>query len=85
MRDISTWPSFALDPMVAKYGYENVLDLWINWLDNVHFSCNSEGEKVTKEELGRIIAPTLIVHGARDPFLSGDHIPHLRKYIKSTE
>lgn len=84
-RDISIWPPIMLGQMVNTYGYDKVKYIWELWLDSIKFSCTSEGEKVTKKELQSISAPTLILHGAKDPFLSGDHIPYLRESIKSSE
>lgn len=84
-RDISIWPPMMLDQMVGTYGFDKVKYIWELWLDNIKFSCTSEGEKVTKKELKSISAPTLILHGGKDPFLSGKHIPYLRESIESAE
>lgn len=71
--------------MENVYGAENFQQLWSDWIDGFKQLYEKNQGNICKEELPRIQAETLIVHGAKDPMIAPEHPPYLRKHIKNNE
>lgn len=85
MRDVSKWSAKMREPMEKMYGAEYFQQLWSEWVDAMLKLYEKNNGNICKELLGDIKAATLIVHGAKDPMVSSEHIPFLRKSIPSHE
>lgn len=85
IRDVSKWSAKMRAPMENLYGVEYFPQLWSEWIDGMKQLCERNNGDICKSELGDIQAKTLIVHGAKDPMILAEHIPFLRKSIKTTE
>ena len=59
-------------------------DLWKEWCDAYRDIYNKGGD-ICCAELKTISAPTLIVHGAKDAMVAGEHLHHLSTNIHGAE
>lgn len=84
LRDVSTWSAKMREPMEAIYGVENFPKLWSAWVDAYINFNKKRGGDICKTEVNQIEAPTLILHGKKDPVIDGEHIPYLRKHIANS-
>lgn len=71
--------------MEDEYGADELQKLWSAFLDGFNDAFGANGAIMSEEEVKRIEARTLIMHGAKDPVLSADHPPIMRKMIKFNE
>ena len=71
------------DLMVKIYG-DSLQELLEKWIDAVHaFRARNNGDIFTKE-LSKIVCPTLIVHGEKDPLVLNVHATYLKDRIKGS-
>ena len=83
LRDISTWSDRMKEPLIKVYG-DSLQELWSTWMDSINaFQTQNDGDICTKE-LSKIICPTLVVQGAKDPLVPTFHATHLRDRIKGS-
>ncbi|XP_049535344.1 valacyclovir hydrolase [Anopheles darlingi] len=85
IRDVSKWSARMREPMEKVYGVEYFPKLWSAWVDGllqIHKEC--EGD-ICSRKLSKIKAPTLIVHGAKDPMIIPEHVPYLLNNIKNSD
>lgn len=71
--------------MEKIYGADGFARLWSDWVDVFVRILKEKNGDICSAELKKIMAPTLIVHGAKDPMIAAEHIPFLLKHIKNTE
>lgn len=71
--------------MEKLYGAEGFARLWSDWVDVFGRILKERNGDICSGELSKIIAQSLIVHGAKDPMIAAEHIPFLRNHIKNTE
>ncbi|XP_055378740.1 valacyclovir hydrolase-like [Condylostylus longicornis] len=81
MRDVKTWSPRMREAMEKVYGVEGFQKLWTDWLNTMLSIYNEKGGNFCKEEVEKISCPTLIVHGKKDPMISKEHVPYLKKKI----
>lgn len=82
---MSKWSAKMREPMEKMYGIEYFPQLWSEWIDGMKQLYEKNNGDICKNDLNKIIAKTLIVHGAKDPMILPQHVPFLRENIKSTE
>lgn len=70
--------------MEDVYGDE-LPKLWSAFIDGYKDAFGANGGRMSEEDLKRIKAHTLILHGAKDQLVSKDHPPLMRKMIRSNE
>lgn len=85
IRDVSKWSEKMRQPMEEVYGKEGFAKLWANWVDALLEIYRKKGGNICREHLEKIVCPTLIVHGAKDPMIAAEHVPYLQEHIKKTE
>lgn len=73
------------EPMEQVYGVEYFPKLWSAWVDGFQKLYDANSGNICKDELHKIQAETLILHGLKDPMIASEHIPFLRKAIKSNQ
>lgn len=71
--------------MEEVYGVDEFPKLWSAFVDGFKDGFGANGGRMSEEDLKRIEARTLIVHGGKDPLVSADHPPLMRKMIKFNE
>lgn len=85
IRDVSKWSEKMRKPMEDMYGKEGFQQLWGEWVDTILRFYKERDGNICKEHLEGIIAPTLIVHGAKDPMIVPEHVPYLLNHINNSE
>lgn len=85
IRDVSKWSEKMRQPMEAMYGKEGFAELWSQWIDALIAIYKERNGDICKEHVKKIVSPTLIVHGAKDPMIAEEHVPYLQKNIKNNE
>lgn len=85
IRDVSKWSAHRRQPLESVYGSDYFPKLWANYVDGIQHLFDVNAGKMSLEELQRIEAQTLILNGAKDSLISSEHVPFLRKTLKSTE
>ncbi len=84
LRDISTWSDKMRDPLIKVYG-NSLQELWSTWMDSIiEFQSHNDGD-ICSKELAKIICPTLIVQGAKDPLVPSFHATYLRDKIGNSK
>lgn len=84
IRDVSKWSPKMREPAEKVYG-DDFPRLWSDFVDGFKDAFGADGGRLSEEDLERIEARTLILHGAKDQLVSKDHPPLLRKLIKFNE
>lgn len=84
IRDVSKWSQKMREPMEKMYG-EGFKQLWNDWIDTLLKIYKERNGDICKDHLAKIICPTLIVHGAKDPMIAHEHVPYLKEHIKNSE
>lgn len=82
---MSKWSPKMRESLEKVYGAEGLANLWSAFVDGYHDAFGLNGGRMSEDDLRRIRAQTLIMHGAKDPLVSKDHAPHMRKMIKFNE
>lgn len=82
---MSKWSLQRREPLEKMYGIEYFPKLWANYVDGIQHLFDVKAGKMSLEELQRIEAKTLILNGVKDSLISHEHVPFLRKTLKSTE
>lgn len=84
LRDVSSWSVKMRQPMDEIYGPQVFSELWEAWVDGIAQFVHRPGGSICMDLVPLISCPTLIVHGEKDPLLSGVHPPYLLKHIKGS-
>ncbi|XP_040156889.1 valacyclovir hydrolase [Anopheles arabiensis] len=85
IRDVSKWSARMREPMEQVYGVEHFPKLWSAWVDGLLRIHHERKGDICSGSLKHIKAPTLVVHGAKDPMIIPDHVPYLLNNIKNTD
>ncbi|KAK9500966.1 hypothetical protein O3M35_002118 [Rhynocoris fuscipes] len=84
IRDIDKWSPKMVEPFLAAYGRDMLKNAMNEWCKTLE-SLQKEGGNICKDELSQIIAPTLIIHGDKDPLVPLEHPLFLNKEIKNSK
>nr|XP_002127049.2 valacyclovir hydrolase-like [Ciona intestinalis] len=86
IRDLSTWSKSMLNPMVEVYGKEYFEKTWHAWIDMFTEMAGGRKEDTNlyNEELCKIKADTLIIHGQKDALVPDFHPKHFAKNIQNS-
>ncbi|XP_053691054.1 valacyclovir hydrolase isoform X2 [Sabethes cyaneus] len=85
IRDVSKWSSRMREPMEAIYGKADFPRIWSAWVDGMLQIYRKKNGDICKDVLENIRAPTFVLHGALDPMIVPEHVPHLLNTIPTTE
>ncbi|XP_050716773.1 valacyclovir hydrolase-like isoform X2 [Eriocheir sinensis] len=85
IRDINKWSERMRAPLEAIYGKEYFRATWEGWVDAFVKVYEEEGGDLCLSDLEKILCPTLIVHGRKDPMVPCQHAEHLSENIKTAE
>ena len=67
--------------MEQLYGAENFAKLWSDWVGAYGDVYKANDGDICKADLKSISAPTLLLHGAKDPMVAAEHAPYLMRAI----
>lgn len=84
IRDVSKWSARMREPMENVYGVDGFPKVWSAWIDGMLGIYKQRNGDICKEVLDKIRAPTFILHGAKDPMVVPEHVPHLQNSIAET-
>ena len=82
-RDIMNWNRTMREHFEGIYG-SDFGPLWSEWIDSM-INVFKDGGNLCQESLPLIQAPTLILHGDRDPLLPSFHPVYLHEKIKGSK
>ncbi|XP_055523792.1 valacyclovir hydrolase [Wyeomyia smithii] len=85
IRDVSKWSPRMREPMEAVYGKEDFPRIWSAWVDGMIGIYEQRNGDICNDLLEHISAPTFVLHGALDPMIVPQHVPHLLNTITTTE
>lgn len=85
IRDVNKWSERMREPMEKVYGKEGFATLWSDWVDALLKIYNEKEGNLCKDELRKITAQTLVLHGAKDPMIVPEHVPYLLNNIKGSD
>ncbi|XP_028409790.1 valacyclovir hydrolase-like [Dendronephthya gigantea] len=83
IRDVSKWNPKMRQPLEDLYG-DGVQGLWDGWIDSLTSIFNECEGNLCKELLPKIICPTLIIHGEKDPLVPSFHPQYIHKNLKGS-
>ncbi|KAL3859109.1 hypothetical protein ACJMK2_009341 [Sinanodonta woodiana] len=81
MRDISSWSENMRTPFMAMYGEKYFQQQWSNWVDAYKNYFVKRNGDICMDDLPKIKAKTLIVHGLKDPLVPLEHPDYLHTNI----
>ncbi|XP_076824408.1 serine hydrolase BPHL-like isoform X2 [Clavelina lepadiformis] len=86
VRDVANWSPAMKQPMVDVYGEETFIKLWHDWVDIFvkMFKGKSGNVDLYMNELKKIKAQTLIVHGDKDAMVPKFQAEYLHKNIQGS-
>ncbi|XP_055615488.1 valacyclovir hydrolase [Toxorhynchites rutilus septentrionalis] len=85
IRDVNKWSVRMREPMEQVYGKDGFPRIWSAWVDGMlRFYKERDGD-ICKGSLENIKAPTFILHGALDPMIVPQHVPHFINTIPDTD
>lgn len=73
------------EPMERMYGAEAFSKLWSDWVDIREKIVQLNKGDICSKDLCKITAPTLLLHGGKDPMIYNVHGQFLKKHIKNSE
>lgn len=82
IRDVEKWSLRMKQPLIDLYGEKYFLNTWNAWIDSFHQILKEDKGNICREVLSKISAPTLILHGTKDPLVPLEHPFYLHKNIK---
>ncbi|XP_073981058.1 valacyclovir hydrolase isoform X1 [Rhodnius prolixus] len=83
IQDIDNWSPKMAEPFLAVYGREVLKKGMHEWYDRI-CQIQKEGGDICKNDLAKIKAPTLIVHGDKDPVVPLEHAEFLKEKISNS-
>ncbi|EDV25708.1 uncharacterized protein TRIADDRAFT_23731 [Trichoplax adhaerens] len=81
LMDISKWNPKTLDVLSGIYGRETLAQMNKDYYQTF-FQIYKNGGDVCKADADKIVCPTLIVHGEKDPMIPSLHAHYLHEHIK---
>lgn len=85
IRDVSKWSTQRRKELESVYGCEYLPKLWANYVDGIQHLFDVKAGKMSLAEIQRIEAKTLILNGAKDFLIAREHVPFLRRTLRSSE
>lgn len=85
IRDVSKWSARMREPMEGVYGKDGFPRIWSAWVDGMLRIYKERDGDICKDLLAKIRALTFILHGALDPMIVPQHVPHMMNSIPDTE
>ena len=70
--------------MEAVYGVEGFPVLWAAWV-RAYTDYWNQGGEICSEEVHKIGCPVLVIHGAKDAMVAGEHVDFLHETIPFAE
>lgn len=83
LKDISKWSKKMLEPMLALYQETYFSKMWLDYTDAAE-RIVADGGDLCREDLNKIVCPTLIVHGDKDPLVPSEYPSYLLEHIKKS-
>lgn len=71
-------------PLEAEYGKEYFKEAWEGWVDAFANIYHKKDGDICKGDLAKIVSPTFIIHGAKDPLIPMEHCHYLKENIKGS-
>lgn len=71
--------------MTNIYGHEGLQSLMNDWLNGMREIEEKRNGDICKEMVNKVIHPTLILHGAKDPLVPSKHYKFLHKNIPESK
>ena len=71
--------------MEEMYGKDYFKNTWENWVDAMINFEKTSGGNICKDLLPAVVCPTLIIHGAKDAIVPGEHPEYLHNCIKTSK
>ncbi|XP_052819075.1 valacyclovir hydrolase-like isoform X2 [Mya arenaria] len=84
IKDISNWNERTRSPFLAIYGERYFREQWHNWVEAVENYLDKRNGDICIQEVEKIKAKTLIVHGLKDPLVPLEHPDFLHQTIKGS-
>jgi valacyclovir hydrolase len=84
MGDLDMWSPKMLEPAVAMYGRDYLLQMMQEWHKAVSDFRDDGLSNTFKEGLARVTCPALAIHGEEDPVLGVEHAEFIRDNIKDS-
>lgn len=82
-RDIKNWSPRMRESLESVYGRE-LGPLWSEWMDSMIHILREKDGNICKDMLSSIKAPTLILHGDKDPLVPAFHPLYLKENINDS-
>lgn len=83
LRDTNKWSDKMKTPLVKLYGERGLEEMWGGWCDALREISNNGGN-ICKHFLPKIVCPTFVLHGAKDPMVAPEHPDHIVSNIKGS-
>jgi len=82
--NLDNWSDRMKQPMIDMYG-SKFAQMWREWGEEyIRIGRTNHGD-ICRDELGNIIAPTLVIHGAKDSVVAGEHVHYLASNITGAQ
>lgn len=85
IQDLNNWSDKMKAPMIALYGDKYFKQLWEGYVKFYGKIFRQRNGDICKNELPKIVCPTLIIHGDQDPLVGLEHPEYLLKNIKNSK
>lgn len=85
MRDISNWSDRIRESIIETYGREEFQRLLNEYVDVLQTIKDDREGDICKHHLKKIVCPTLIIQGAKDPLIAPEHGPFLKQHIRNSK
>lgn len=72
-------------PLIELYTEAGLQKMWNDWCDTLNMIYKNNNGDICKEALTRIVCPTLILHGDKDPMVANEHPFYLASNIKGAK
>ncbi len=69
----------------AMYGKDDLQNLWSSWMDAYFRFQENPEDGICIKSLPKIVAPTLIIHGAKDAMVPGFHPEFIHKNVQNSK
>ncbi|XP_064598798.1 valacyclovir hydrolase-like [Liolophura sinensis] len=82
IRDINKWSDGMKKPFIDVYGEAYFCEQWGRWVDAFHRIKHKNNGNVCRDQLPKIVCPTLIIHGQLDPIVVQEHPDYIHANIR---
>lgn len=70
--------------MEKIYGLDELKEIMTGMCNAINAISTERDGDICREEIGKIKAPTFILHGAKDPLIGDFHVRYLHKHITNS-